>query len=706
MVGFTGSLKIKIIEATDLKPTDLARRKTLGGLTSMDPYVLVNVDDIRIAQTTSKQKTLTPVWNEEFESEVEDAQVLCITVFHKSIMPPDDWFVANSSVALAEIMKSEVQGISDIWISLEPEGKLHLYIELKPKIQDNEKRVFKESESGIKGRRGAMRRRRVHQISGHKFMAVWLRQPTYCCHCREFIWGVFNKQGYQCQICTCVVHKRCHSEVVSQCLSVKQDLQDVLPGDGQNAFGSSATVSVRFKHDVPHRFVEHNYKRPTFCDHCGSLLYGHWKQGMQCSECQMNIHKRCFGNIANNCGINTKEMAEGLKGMGLTGNILTESMRVRKPSIEYNKTNTTNNQGKHRLPITANDLEESPSLQSLGKKFGLSDFSFIKVLGRGSFGKVLLAERKSTDEIVAVKILRKDTLLQDDDVEGAMTERQVLALSASYPFLTSLYCSFQTDDRLFLVMEYVNGGDLMFHIQKAKKFDERRSKFYAAEVVLALRYLHQHGVIYRDLKLDNVLLDKDGHIKLADFGLCKNFMSPGGFTNTFCGTPDYMAPEILQQMPYSFSVDWWALGVFMYEMMAGQPPFEADNQDDLFECIKHDDVLYPMWLTREAVSILKGLMTKTYRKRLGCTANGDQSILDHPFFTEIDWKRLEARQVKPPFKPRIRSKTDVGNFDNDFTREKANLTPTDKSVAASINQEEFNGFSFVNTQLMSDTVFV
>ena len=118
---------------------------------------------------------------------------------------------------------------------------------------------------------------------------------------------------------------------------MKQDLQDVLPGDDQNAFGSSATVSVRFKHDVPHRFVEHNYKRPTFCDHCGSLLYGLWKQGMQCSECQMNIHKRCFGNIANNCGINTKEMAEGLKRMGLTGNILTESMRVRKPSIEYKK---------------------------------------------------------------------------------------------------------------------------------------------------------------------------------------------------------------------------------------------------------------------------------------------------------------------------------------------------------------------------------
>ncbi|CAH3111575.1 unnamed protein product [Porites lobata] len=704
MVGFTGSVKLKVIGATDLKPPDLAKRRTFGGLTSMDPYVSVNVDDVHIAQTTSKQKTSTPVWNEEFESEIENGETLGITVFHNAIMPPDP-FVANSSVPLSEIMNSGVKGISDIWIPLEPEGKLHLYIELKPAIQDTERRVFRERPSGIKGRRGAMRRR-VHQISGHKFMAVWLRQPTYCCHCRDFIWGVFNKQGYQCQVCTCVVHKRCHLEVVSQCPGVKQDLQDVIPNENQNAFGRSSTGSLRFKLNMPHRFSEHNYKRPTFCDHCGSLLYGLLKQGMQCSACKMNVHKRCHRNVANNCGINAKEMAQRLKDMGLTGNILSESMRVKKPSIEYNGTNIKHDKRKENhlepLPITPNDLETSPGMRRRQKKFGLSDFNFIKVLGKGSFGKVLLAERKGADDIFAVKILKKETVLQDDDVECTMIERRVLTVSAGHPYLTALYCSFQTEDRLFLVMEYVNGGDLMFQIQKARKFDEKRSRFYAAEVVLALRYLHQHGVIYRDLKLDNVLLDKDGHIKLADFGMCKEGMTPGGYTNTFCGTPDYIAPEILQEKPYGFSVDWWALGVLMYEMMAGQPPFEADNEDDLFESIKHDDVLYPVWLTKEAVSILKGFMTKNCQKRLGCTASGEQSILDHPFFREIDWERLEARQVTPPFKPRIRSKTDVGNFDTDFTREQPKLTPTEKNIIANINQEEFKDFSFVNTQFVSD----
>ncbi|GAA6069152.1 protein kinase C epsilon type, partial [Tachysurus ichikawai] len=158
-----------------------------------------------------------------------------------------------------------------------------------------------------------------------------------------------------------------------------------------------------------------------------------------------------------------------------------------------------------------------------------------------------------------------------------------------------------------------------------------------------------------DLKLDNILLDAEGHCKLADFGMCKEGILNGVTTTTFCGTPDYIAPEILQELEYGPSVDWWALGVLMYEMMAGQPPFEADNEDDLFESILHDDVLYPVWLSKEAVSILKAFMTKSPNKRLGCVVSQglEEAIKVHPFFREIDWVLLEQRKIKPPFKPRI-----------------------------------------------------
>lgn len=195
----------------------------------------------------------------------------------------------------------------------------------------------------------------------------------------------------------------------------------------------------------------------------------------------------------------------------------------------------------------------------------------------------------------------------------------------------------------------------MFHIQRARKFDEARARFYAAEVTLALQFLHKHYIIYRDLKLDNIILDQDGHCKLADFGMCKEGIIEGKTTTTtFCGTPDYIAPEILQELQYGASVDWWALGVLMYEMMAGQPPFEADNEDDLFESILRDDVLYPIWISKEAVSILKGFMTKNPAKRLGCVAanGGENAIKIHPFFQEIDWEALEARKVKPPIRPK------------------------------------------------------
>ncbi|XP_060268196.1 protein kinase C epsilon type isoform X4 [Ovis aries] len=618
-------------------------------------------------------------------------------------------------------------------------------------------------------RQGAVRRR-VHQVNGHKFMATYLRQPTYCSHCRDFIWGVIGKQGYQCQVCTCVVHKRCHELIITKCAGLKKQ-------ETPDEVGSQ-----RFSVNMPHKFGIHNYKVPTFCDHCGSLLWGLLRQGLQCKVCKMNVHRRCETNVAPNCGVDARGIAKVLADLGVTPDKITNSGQRRKkliagaespqpasgssPSEEdrsksaptspcdqeikelennIRKALSFDNRGEEHRAASSTDgqlasLGENGEVrQGQAKRLGLDEFNFIKVLGKGSFGKVMLAELKGKDEVYAVKVLKKDVILQDDDVDCTMTEKRILALARKHPYLTQLYCCFQTkvnnqwqrmtagshtpgaalhgessswvknqekawcyEDRLFFVMEYVNGGDLMFQIQRSRKFDEPRSRFYAAEVTSALMFLHQHGVIYRDLKLDNILLDAEGHCKLADFGMCKEGILNGVTTTTFCGTPDYIAPEILQELEYGPSVDWWALGVLMYEMMAGQPPFEADNEDDLFESILHDDVLYPVWLSKEAVSILKAFMTKNPHKRLGCVVaqNGEEAIKQHPFFKEIDWLLLEQKKIKPPFKPRIKTKRDVNNFDQDFTREEPVLTLVDEAIVKQINQEEFKGFSYFGEDLM------
>ncbi|OUC49359.1 kinase domain protein [Trichinella nativa] len=486
-------------------------------------------------------------------------------------------------------------------------------------------------------------------------------------------------------------------------------------------FGSVPVSKISFKSEtrfdinVPHRFELHNYKMPTFCDHCGSLLYGIFRQGLQCQTCHMNVHKRCERNVANTCGVNSKRMAEILSQIGISGysvkqkkktSIMTLSERSRTDplpihSLSDDQTSSSSKSDECSINGTLHFSMRHPAAaarRDSSSKFTIGEFNFIKVLGKGSFGKVLLAEKTGTDEVYAVKVLRKDIILQDDDVDCTMVEKRVLTLAAKHPFLTALHSCFQTEEFLFFVMEFVGGGDLMFQIQRARKFDEARARFYSAEVTSALQFLHRHGVIYRDLKLDNILLDADGHVKLADFGMCKEGITAEKLTSTFCGTPDYIAPEILKENDYGASVDWWALGVLMYEMMVGQPPFEADNEEDLFDAILQDEVLYPVWLSKEAVSILKGFMTKNQFKRLGCveTAGGEDAVRAHVFFKEVDWQALESKKVKPPFKPKLKSKKDVTNFDADFTKEDPLLSPVDPLAMRMINQDEFKDFTFVN----------
>ncbi|XP_063748730.1 protein kinase C zeta type isoform X3 [Eleginops maclovinus] len=346
---------------------------------------------------------------------------------------------------------------------------------------------------------------------------------------------------------------------------------------------------------------------------------------------------------------------------------------------------------------------------SPGLALGLGDFDLIRVIGRGSYAKVLLVRLKKNKQVYAMKVVKKELVHDDEDIDWVQTEKHVFEQASTNPFLVGLHSCFQTESRLFLVIEYVNGGDMMFHMQRQRKLPEEHARFYAAEICIALNFLHEKGIIYRDLKLDNVLLDHEGHIKLTDYGMCKEGIRPGDTTSTFCGTPNYIAPEILRGEDYGFSVDWWALGVLMFEMMAGRSPFDiiTDNPDMnteeyLFQVILEKPIRIPRSLSVKAASVLKGFLNKDPKERLGCQVQtGYTDIKSHTFFRSIDWDQLEKKEMTPPFKPQITDDYGLENFDTQFTNEPVQLTPDDEDVIKRIDQSEFEGFEYINPLLLS-----
>uniref|UniRef100_A0A674N341 non-specific serine/threonine protein kinase n=1 Tax=Takifugu rubripes TaxID=31033 RepID=A0A674N341_TAKRU len=309
------------------------------------------------------------------------------------------------------------------------------------------------------------------------------------------------------------------------------------------------------------------------------------------------------------------------------------------------------------------------------KRKTMSDFDYLKLLGKGTFGKVILVREKASGKYYAMKILKKEVIIAKDEVAHTLTESRVLK-NTRHPFLTSLKYSFQTKDRLCFVMEYVNGGELFFHLSRERVFSEERTRFYGAEIVSALDYLHSAKIVYRDLKLENLMLDKDGHMKITDFGLCKEGITDAATMKTFCGTPEYLAPEVLEDNDYGRAVDWWGLGVVTYEMMCGRLPFYNQDHEKLFELILMEDIKFPRTLSSDAKSLLSGLLIKDPNKRyffLGyrLMAQRLQGGLVLRFF----WS---PPQLVPPFKPQVTSETDTRYFDEEFTAQTITITPPEK----------------------------
>ncbi|NXN55241.1 PKN2 kinase, partial [Rynchops niger] len=328
----------------------------------------------------------------------------------------------------------------------------------------------------------------------------------------------------------------------------------------------------------------------------------------------------------------------------------------------------------------------------------LEDFHCIAMLGRGHFGKVLLAQYKATGKLYAIKALKKKDIIRRDEIDSLNCEKRIFEVvnSSDHPFLVNMFACFQTPHHACFVMEYTPGGDLMMRIHE-DVFPEHMARFYAACVVLGLQFLHEKKIVYRDLKLDNLLLDAEGFVKIADFGLCKEGIGFGDRTNTFCGTPEFLAPEVLTDISYTRAVDWWGLGVLIYEMLVGESPFPGDDEEEVFDSIVNDEVRYPRFLSSEALSVIRKLLRKCPERRLGAGEKDAEEIKIQAFFKEIDWDALFARTLKPPFVPTLRDPTDVSNFDEEFTSQKPILTPPEE-VALLTRKEQtvFKDFDFVS----------
>uniref|UniRef100_A0A4W2F275 Serine/threonine-protein kinase N1 n=1 Tax=Bos indicus x Bos taurus TaxID=30522 RepID=A0A4W2F275_BOBOX len=340
-------------------------------------------------------------------------------------------------------------------------------------------------------------------------------------------------------------------------------------------------------------------------------------------------------------------------------------------------------------PTLCSPLRKSP--------LTLEDFKFLAVLGRGHFGKVLLSEFRPSGELFAIKALKKGDIVARDEVESLMCEKRILAAvtNAGHPFLVNLFGCFQTPEHVCFVMEYSAGGDLMLHIH-SDVFSEPRAVFYSACVVLGLQFLHEHKIVYRDLKLDNLLLDTEGYVKIADFGLCKEGMGYGDRTSTFCGTPEFLAPEVLTDTSYTRAVDWWGLGVLLYEMLVGESPFPGDDEEEVFDSIVNDEVRYPRFLSAEAIGIMRRLLRRNPERRLGSSERDAEDVKKQPFFRTLGWDALLARRLPPPFVPTLAGRTDVSNFDEEFTGEAPTLSPPrDARPLTATEQAAFRDFDFV-----------
>uniref|UniRef100_A0A1B6LZ33 Ribosomal protein S6 kinase n=1 Tax=Graphocephala atropunctata TaxID=36148 RepID=A0A1B6LZ33_9HEMI len=331
------------------------------------------------------------------------------------------------------------------------------------------------------------------------------------------------------------------------------------------------------------------------------------------------------------------------------------------------------------------------------EKLSPDDFRLLSVLGKGGYGKVFQVRKKyppNQGTVYAMKVLRKAAIVRNQkDTAHTKAERNILE-AVKHPFIVDLIYAFQTGGKLYLIMEYLSGGELFMYLEREGIFLEDTASYFLCEITLAIEHLHALGIIYRDLKPENILLDAKGHVKLTDFGLCKEQIEEGNVTHTFCGTIEYMAPEILTRSGHGKAVDWWSLGALLYDMLTGAPPFTAENRKKTIEKIMRGKLILPPYLTPDARDLVRKLLKRTPSQRLGYGPEDGEAVRRHPFFKTVNWTDVINKVPKCPFKINLKSPDDVSQFDTKFTKQTPIDSPDESMLSESANLV-FQGFTYI-----------
>ncbi|KAI8848828.1 kinase-like domain-containing protein [Chytridium lagenaria] len=614
---------------------------------STEVYAVVRIDGTTKASTKPK----TQRWDEAFEFNLEKAVECEVAVYSRpsNVLLALSWFkltdlVEDLKTKHGNNVPANLNDADEIWLDMEPAGQLLFRV------------TFASGTGKPVETPGLFRREAVQKAyprNGHKFFAYNGFQMVQCAVCNELLSG---GQAYRCQSCLYTIHAKCYTDVITKCITMTEikNCSPMVPyfcGLGPNDAKILVEAFKKHEEDMHRRELEEaerarkemeeNPPAPTFTSGYVQQLSDNL------------VHSPATTMLSSGASYPPwhQQQLQQQQPPHL-------SPKPPKPS----KTQTRRGDP-HQMNIPV----------AVHKNITLNDFHFVAVLGRGAFGKVMLAQEKATTKHYAIKALKKEFIIKNDDVKSAKLERRIFqaASAAQHPFMVNLHSCFQTPERVYFVMEYVSGETVLTN----------RAKFYACEVLLAIEYFHKNNIIYRDLKLDNILMCPDGHLKVADYGICKENMPYGATTRTYCGTPDYMAPEILSENKYGRAVDWWSYGVLIYVMLVGRR--------DILDLILSDAIEYPSNMPRDTLSLLHGPA-----RRLGGGKLDAEEVKRHPYFAGVDWNAFMQKKVPPPWKPTINGATDVSNFDAEFTKEPAVLTPI-STVLPAANQKEFDDFDYV-----------